>query len=117
MQHIPHAQGQHGRRVGRDVEHIFHHQIAAPRAVDHTAGEESTQEEEAVDELCAGAGETDFVAEPVDVEEWAGKLEEDEDRGVEVDEWALEVGVSFWFTEGATFGGGRFFFFCSVTMS
>ena len=40
----------------------------APGAPQDTAGEESEGEEDAVDSLSGGAGETELVAEPVDVE-------------------------------------------------
>ena len=54
-----------------------------------TTGEESCKEGDAVDELALGSGEVQFIEEPVEVEEWGGKLVKDEGRGVVVDEWAL----------------------------
>lgn len=56
---------------------------------DNPTGEECGCEKGAVDGLVDGAGEVEFVAEPVDVEEWGGELVEEEYGGVEVDEWSL----------------------------
>lgn len=53
------------------------------------AGEEGGEEADTVDELALGAGEAQFVEEPVKVEEWGGELVKDEGRGVVVDERAL----------------------------
>lgn len=60
--------------------------VSAPA---ETAGEEGGEEADAVDELAFGAGEVQFVKEPVEVEEWGGELVKDEGRGVVVNEWAL----------------------------
>lgn len=60
-------------------------------APDEAAREEDKEEEDAVVELEAGAGEVEFVEEPVDVEEGGGELVEDKGWGVEVDEGALEA--------------------------
>lgn len=72
-----------------DSPYIVHDEKAAPGTIDDTTPEKGTQEEEPVDELCAGASKPDFVAEPVDVEEWGGKLEKYEYWGVKVDEGTL----------------------------
>ena len=61
-----------------------------------TAGEESGEEADTVDELALGAGEVQFVKEPVEVQEWRGELVKDESRGVVVNEWALETAISIW---------------------
>ena len=60
-------------------------------APDEATGEEDEEEQETVVELEAGAGEVQFVEKPVDVEGWGGEFVEDEGRGVEVDEGALEA--------------------------
>lgn len=83
------SHAQNSGRVAVEVEHICHDQVAAPGAVDDTAGEEHAQKEHPVDKLRAGAGQADLVAEPVDIEEWRGELKEDKDGGVEIDERAL----------------------------
>lgn len=58
-------------------------------APDETAEKEGAEQEDAVVELEAGSGEVELVAEPVDIQEWRGKLVQDECWRVEVDEWSL----------------------------
>ena len=61
-----------------------------------TAGEESGEKADAVDELALGAGEVQFVEKPVEVKKWRRELVKDESRGVVVNEWALESTISIW---------------------
>jgi len=55
------------------------------------AEEEGEGEAGAVDGLVDGAGEVEFVAEPVDVEEGRGELVQEEDGGVVVEEGSLSI--------------------------
>lgn len=87
--HVPGSYAQDSWGVAIEVKYIRHDQVATPGAVDDATGEEHAQEEEPVDELRAGAGQADLVAEPVDVEEWGRELKKDKDGGVEIDERAL----------------------------
>ena len=58
-------------------------------APDDAAAEEGAGEEGAVDGLVDGSGETELVAEPVNIEEGTAEFVEEEYRGGEVDERAL----------------------------
>lgn len=69
--------------------HVFHDQETGPGAVAYTAAKECTDQEESVVQLDLGARESDLIAEPVNVKEGTGKLEEDKDRRIEVYEWTL----------------------------
>jgi hypothetical protein len=72
----------HAKNILEDDDRV----ISTPQ---DAAAEEGGEKTQAVDELDSPAGEVEFIAEPVDVEEGGGELEEDEDWSVEVDEWAL----------------------------
>lgn len=89
------AQGLGERGCGCDpgllkrIPHVPVHHDGLPGAPDEAAGEEAEEQGHAVIPLSAAAGHVDFVEEPVDIEEWAGKLIEDEGRGEVVQEWSL----------------------------
>ena len=72
-----------------EVVEIAEDDDGVPDAPDETAAEEDEDEAGAVDGLVDGAGEVEFVAEPVDVEEGAAEFVEEEDGGGEVDVWPL----------------------------
>ena len=74
--------------------HVAEDPDGAVDAPDQAAAEECDDEEDAVDGLVDGAGEFELVAEPVDVEEGAAQLVEEEDGGGEVDEGALYPSAS-----------------------
>lgn len=71
--------------------HVLHDQVTGPGAIAYTAAKECTDQEEPVVQLDLGACKPDLIAEPVNVEEGAGKLEEDKDRRIEVYEWTLSM--------------------------
>lgn len=68
---------------------ILEDQDAAVVAPDETAAEESRGKESTIDSLVDRAGEVELVAEPVNVQEGAGKLVQEEHRCVVVEEWTL----------------------------
>lgn len=68
---------------------VIEDQVAAVVAPDNATAEEGCGQECAVDSLVDGTSEVELVAEPVDVQEWARKLVQKEDRCVVVEEWAL----------------------------
>jgi hypothetical protein len=81
-------------------EDVAEDEDAVVGAPGQAAAEEGSYEAESVDELVDGARQVQFVAEPVDVQERAGELEEDKDRRVVVDEGSLwflrESGLAMW---------------------
>jgi hypothetical protein len=70
-------------------EDVAEDEDAVVGAPDQAAREKGTNEAESIDELVDGARQVQFVAEPVDVQERAGELEEDKDGCVVVDEGSL----------------------------
>lgn len=82
------------RRGGRPClfqgnPHVPVHQDGLPAPPENTAAEEDRQEGHAVVPLGATTGHVDLVEEPVDIEEGAGELVQDEDRGIVVEERPL----------------------------
>lgn len=69
--------------------HVFEDDDGLIRSPYQSAAEECEEETDAVVELDIGTRHVEFVAEPVDVEEWRRQLIEDEYRAVEVEKRAL----------------------------
>ena len=78
-----------GVTLGNRTVDIVEDQVAAVVAPDNATAEEGRSEECAVDSLVDGTRKVELVAEPVDVEERAGKLVQKEHRSVVVEERAL----------------------------
>lgn len=72
------------------VPHVSVDVHGSPCTPDKTTAEEGEEEHHAVVPLKLAAGHVDLVKEPVDVEERAGELVEDEDGGVVVHERSLQ---------------------------
>ena len=71
--------------------HVAESVVGGVLAPDDAGEEERDGQDAAIDGLDRGAGEVEFVAEPVDIEEWGGELVEQEDRAVEVAEGPLKI--------------------------
>lgn len=73
------------------IPHIFVDNNGLPRSPEQAAAEENREEHHAVVPLGAAASHVDFVKKPVNIEEGAGELIENEDGCVVVDKGSLYI--------------------------
>lgn len=87
--HVVHEVLGRGVSLGNCAVDVSENQDTAVVAPDEAAAEEGRGEESAVHSLVDRAGEVELVTEPVNVQEWARKLIQEEHRRIVVEERTL----------------------------